>query len=112
MYRSVAGTLAARHRVDPQAVGLGDFGRPGSYYERQFARWSRNYLQTKTREIPEMDRLMEWLPLHLPPGDETTIVHGDFRIGNVMFHPTEPRVVAEIGRAVCTPVPHAPLVCL
>ena len=94
MYRAVAETLAKLHTVDPAAVGLDDFGRPGSYYERQFNRWSRNYLQTKTREIPEMDRLMEWLPPHLPPGDETTIVHGDFRIGNIMFHPTEPRVVA------------------
>ena len=94
MYRSVAETLAKLHTVDPAAVGLGDFGRPGSYYERQFNRWSRNYLQTKTREIAEMDRLMEWLPPRLPPGDETTIAHGDFRIGNVMFHPTEPRVIA------------------
>ncbi len=94
MYLSVAQTLAELHTVDVAAVGLSDFGRPGNYYERQFNRWSRNYLQTKTREIPEMDRLMEWLPRHMPAGDETSIVHGDYRIGNVMFHPTEPRVIA------------------
>ena len=94
MYLSVAETLAKLHSVDPAAVGLADFGRPGSYYERQFNRWTKNYLQTKTREIPEMDRLIEAMPRHLPPGDETTIVHGDYRIGNVMFHPTEPRVIA------------------
>lgn len=94
MYLSVAETLAKLHTVDVNAVGLADFGRPGNYYERQFNRWSKNYLQTKTREIPEMDRLMEWLPRHMPAGDETAIVHGDYRIGNVMFHPTEPRVIA------------------
>lgn len=94
MYRSVAETLAALHRVDPAAVGLGDFGRPGNYFERQFNRWARNFRETRTRDIPEMDRLMAWLPEHMPVDDETRIVHGDYRIGNVMFHPTEPRVVA------------------
>ncbi len=94
MYRSAAETLARLHTVDVDAVGLSDFGRPGNYYERQFNRWSRNYLQTKTQEIPEMDRLMAWLPEHMPAGDETSIVHGDYRIGNLMFHPSEPRVIA------------------
>lgn len=94
MYLAAAATLAKLHSVDPAAVGLADFGRPGSYYERQFNRWGKNYRQTKTREIPEMDLLMEAMPRHMPAGDETTIVHGDYRIGNLMFHPTKPEVIA------------------
>ena len=94
MYRALAETLAALHRVDPEAVGLGDFGRPGNYFERQFNRWARNYRETATREIPAMYRLMEWLPPNMPAGDETRVAHGDFRVGNVMFHPEEPRIVA------------------
>jgi aminoglycoside phosphotransferase (APT) family kinase protein len=94
MYASVAETLAALHTVDIDAVGLSDFGRPGNYFERQFKRWSRNFLETKTREIPDLDRLMAWLPEHMPEGDEAAVVHGDYRIGNLMFHPSEPRVIA------------------
>lgn len=102
MYVSVAETLARLHRIDPAEIGLSDFGRPGNYYERQFRRWARNYEQTKTRDIPEMYRLMEWLPEHMPAGDETRIVHGDYRIGNVMFHPTEPRVIAVFDWEIAT----------
>ena len=94
MFRNLAETLAALHRVDPDAVGLGDFGRPGNYYRRQFDRWARNFRQTATREIPEMGKLMEWLDPRLPEGDESRVAHGDYRVGNVMFHPEEPRIVA------------------
>ncbi|MSO77771.1 MAG: phosphotransferase family protein [Alphaproteobacteria bacterium] len=95
MYLSLAETLARLHRVDVDAVGLGDFGRPGNYYARQIARWSRNFRETKTRDIADMERLMDWLPGHVPEGEERpTIVHGDYRFGNVMFHPAEPRIVA------------------
>jgi len=102
MYRALAETLAALHSVDHEAVGLGDFGRPGNYFERQFNRWARNYRETRTREIPAMHRLMEWLPPRMPKGDETRVAHGDFRVGNVMFHPTEPRIVAVLDWELAT----------
>ena len=86
--------LAALHTVDYQAVGLADYGRPGQYIERQISRWSKQYGAANAERIPAMDRLIEWLPKHLPSGDETSIVHGDFRLDNAIFHPTEPRVLA------------------
>jgi aminoglycoside phosphotransferase (APT) family kinase protein len=86
--------LARLHQVDWRAIGLEGFGRPGSYFERQINRWTRQWYATKTREIPEIERLIAWLPANLPAGDETTIVHGDYRMGNLMLHPTEPRVIA------------------
>lgn len=94
MYRSMADTLATLHRVDPAAVGLADYGRPGNYFARQVARWSRQWEASRTRENPALDRLIAWLPGHIPEGDETVVCHGDFRIGNLMFDPVEPRVIA------------------
>ena len=87
MYDAMNDVLARLHRVDWRAVGLGDFGKPGNYFGRQIARWTRAWHASKTREIPELDLLVEWLPQHVPADDETTIVHGDFRLGNLMFHP-------------------------
>ncbi len=86
--------VAELHRVDVDAAGLADFGRPGNYFERQIARWTRQYRASETGTIEAMDRLIEWLPAHVPAGDETTIVHGDLRLDNMIVHPTEPRVVA------------------
>jgi aminoglycoside phosphotransferase (APT) family kinase protein len=94
MYDAMNDVLARLHKVDWQAVGLEGFGKPGNYFARQIARWTRAWHASKTREIPELDLLAEWLPAHVPPDDETTIVHGDFRLGNLMFHPSEPRVIA------------------
>jgi aminoglycoside phosphotransferase (APT) family kinase protein len=94
--------LAALHGVDYAAVGLAGFGKPGQYIERQVARWSRQYLAGEADRIPAMDKLQEWLPRHLPPGDETSIVHGDYRIDNVIFHPTEPRVLAVLDWELST----------
>jgi aminoglycoside phosphotransferase (APT) family kinase protein len=95
MYDSMNDVLARLHRVDWQAVGLEGFGRPGGYFARQVSRWTRQWHASKTREIPEIDHLVAWLPDNLPAGaDETTIVHGDFRLGNLMFHGSEPRVIA------------------
>jgi aminoglycoside phosphotransferase (APT) family kinase protein len=95
MYDSMNDVLARLHRVDWQAVGLGDFGRPGNYFARQISRWTRQWHASKTREIPEIEDLIAWLPANLPAGaDETVIVHGDYRLGNLMFHPREPRVIA------------------
>lgn len=94
-YEAAVGALAALHAVDYRAVGLADFGKPGDYFARQISRWSRQYLEDPDAgRIEAMDRLIEWLPAHLPAGEEASIVHGDFRIDNLVFHPTEPRVVA------------------
>jgi aminoglycoside phosphotransferase (APT) family kinase protein len=94
IYDSMNDVLARLHQVDWRAIGLEGFGRPGSYFERQINRWTRQWYASKTREIPEIERLIAWLPANLPAGDETTIVHGDYRMGNLMLHPTEPRVIA------------------
>ena len=94
--------LAAIHRVDPEAVGLGDFGRPGNYYERQISRWSRQYEASKTEEIEAMTALAEWLPANIPASDGSGVVHGDYRIGNCIIHPTEPRIVAVLDWEIST----------
>ncbi len=94
--------ISALHSVDPVAVGLGDFGKTGEYIARQVARWSKQYRASETERIEAMDRLIEWLPANIPAGDETRIVHGDFRIDNVIFHPDEPRVLAVIDWELST----------
>ncbi len=101
-YDSMNDVLARLHKVDFRAVGLGDYGRPAAYVARQVARWSKQYELSKTEEIPEMDRLIEWLTLHIPAGDETTIAHGDYRIENIIFDPDEPRVVAVLDWELST----------
>lgn len=96
-------TIAALHRIDPAKVGLGDFGKPGNYFARQIARWSRQYLADELAgRDARMDALVEALPGLIPPGDETTIVHGDFRCDNMIFHPTEPRVLAVLDWELST----------
>ena len=94
LYDGMNAALAELHRADPAALGLGDFGRPGNYFARQIARWSKQYKSSETAPIAAMERLIAWLPEHVPPGEETAIVHGDYRIDNLIFHPTEPRVLA------------------
>ena len=102
MYEDMVAVLARLHGVDVVAAGLADYGKPGNYYARQIARWSQQYLAAKTHEIAAMDRLMEWLPAHIPPGDDTAIVHGDYRVENLIFHPTEPRIVAIVDWELST----------
>jgi aminoglycoside phosphotransferase (APT) family kinase protein len=102
LYADFVRVLAALHSLDPAAVGLGDFGRPGNYYTRQIARWSQQYLASETEQIPAMQALMEWLPAHVPESDETRVVHGDYRIGNCIIHPSEPRVVAVLDWELST----------
>ncbi|MFM2043518.1 MAG: putative aminoglycoside phosphotransferase [Pseudomonadota bacterium] len=102
IYDSMNATLAALHSVDVKAVGLEGFGKPERYVARQVERWAKQYLAAKTDEIPAMDRLMAWLPDHIPPGDETTIAHGDYRLGNLMLHKAEPRVVAVLDWELAT----------
>lgn len=95
-------TIAALHKVDYAAVGLGDFGKAGDYFARQIARWSKQYKASETEAIPAMDKLIEWLPAHIPAGDEVSIVHGDYRMDNMIFHPTEPRVIAVLDWELST----------
>ena len=102
IYLDLARVMALLHNVDPEAVGLGEFGRPGNYYERQIGRWSKQYVASKTEELPAMDRLMAWLPDNIPPQGKTVVVHGDYRLGNVLIHPTEPRIVAVLDWELST----------
>jgi aminoglycoside phosphotransferase (APT) family kinase protein len=94
--------IAALHSVDYEAVGLADYGRSGEYIARQVARWSKQYQASETEKIEAMDRLIAWLPDNIPAGDETSIVHGDYRIDNVIFHPTEPRILAVLDWELST----------
>jgi aminoglycoside phosphotransferase (APT) family kinase protein len=98
-------TIAALHHIDPQAAGLGDYGRPGNYFERQIGRWSKQYLgDAEAGRVAAMDRLVEWLPANIPAagGDESRIIHGDFRCDNMIFHPAEPRVAAVLDWELST----------
>lgn len=101
-YTDFARVLAALHRVDHKAVGLANHGRPGNYFARQIDRWSKQYVAARTDDIPEMNWLMEWMPAHVPDWDETVVIHGDYRVGNVLIHPTEPRVVAVLDWEIST----------
>jgi aminoglycoside phosphotransferase (APT) family kinase protein len=103
MYLSFAETLAKLHDVDWQAVGLEGFGRPGNYFERQVGRWTKQWEQQRFRDIPELTRLGAWVAAHIPPDDgEASIVHGDYRPGNVMFAPDGPGIVAVLDWELST----------
>ncbi|MBV1904760.1 MAG: phosphotransferase [Pseudomonadales bacterium] len=102
IYLDLARVLAALHNVNPDNAGLGTFGRPGNYFERQISRWSKQYRASKTEDIGEMDKLMDWLPKHCPQSDEVHVVHGDYRLGNVLVHPTEPQIVAVLDWELST----------
>jgi aminoglycoside phosphotransferase (APT) family kinase protein len=93
MFDSMNAVIAALHSVDYEAVGLGDFGRPGNYMGRQIARWSRQYRASETEPIAAMDALIDWLPQRLPAESAPAIVHGDYRMDNLVFHKSEPRVI-------------------
>ena len=95
--------IARLHGFDPEANGLGDFGKSGNYFERQIGRWSKQYLADDLAgRDPNMDYMLEWLPAHIPASDVTAIVHGDFRCDNMIFHPTEPRIVAVLDWELST----------
>ncbi len=102
MFQSMNTVIAALHSVDHVEAGLAAFGRPGNYLARQVARWSRQYQASETEKQPAMDRLIEWLPCHLPPEPEPRIVHGDYRIDNLIYHPTEPRVIGVLDWELST----------
>jgi aminoglycoside phosphotransferase (APT) family kinase protein len=106
IYDEMNRVIAALHAVDPSAVGLSDYGKPGNYFERQIGRWSKQYQASATQPIEAMDRLIEWLPANIPPAarDETqvSIVHGDYRLDNLIFHPVEPRILAVLDWELST----------
>jgi len=94
--------IARLHTVDYAAIGLGDYGKPGNYFQRQIDRWSRQYKASETEKIEAMDKLIEWLPRNVPAGDATSIVHGDYRIDNMIWHPSEPKVLAVLDWELST----------
>ena len=93
-YEHKIATLAKLHSTDYEAIGLGDYGKPGNYFGRQIDRWSKQYKLSETDNIPKMNRLIEWLPQTIPPGERTSIVHGDYRLDNLILDAEEPRVKA------------------
>jgi aminoglycoside phosphotransferase (APT) family kinase protein len=103
MYQEMVEVMAALHSVDIEEVGLSDYGKPGNYYERQFSRWSKQYKLSETQDIPEMDQLIAWLEKHLPEDDgKVSLVHGDYRMDNLMFHATEPKILAVLDWELST----------
>ncbi len=101
-YESQIKTLADLHNTDYAAAGLADFGKPGNYFARQIDRWTKQYRASETQHIPAMERLIEWLPRTVPEDDATSIVHGDYRLDNMVLHPTEPRVLAVLDWELST----------
>ena len=102
VYADMNRVVAALHRIDPAAVGLSDYGRSAGFFERQLKRWTTQYRASETEPIEAMDRLIDWLPTHMPATEETRIFHGDLRIDNMTFHPTEPRVLAVLDWELST----------
>ncbi len=94
IYDEMNRVIAALHTVDIERAGLADYGKAGNYFARQIGRWSKQYRASETEKVDAMDRLIDWLPQHIPASDETTIVHGDYRMDNLIFHPTEPKIIA------------------
>jgi aminoglycoside phosphotransferase (APT) family kinase protein len=94
--------MAALHKVDYRAVGLEEFGRPGNYFTRQISRWTKQYRASETERIEEMERLIAYLPGSIPASDETCVVHGDYRLDNMIFHASEPRVAAVLDWELST----------
>ena len=102
IFDSMNDTLSKIHQVDWKALGLADYGKPGNYMARQVGRWTKQYEAAKTDDIESMDSLIKWLPEHIPADDSTSIVHGDYRLENMIIHPTEPRVVAVLDWEIST----------
>ncbi|HEX7438604.1 MAG TPA: phosphotransferase family protein, partial [Caldimonas sp.] len=106
IYDEMNRVIAALHTVDVASVGLADYGKPGNYFERQIGRWTKQYLASITEPIEAMDRLIEWLPAHIPASardaTQVAVVHGDFRLDNLVFDATEPRIVAVLDWELST----------
>jgi aminoglycoside phosphotransferase (APT) family kinase protein len=102
VYQDMNRVIAALHSVDYAQVGLDTFGKPGNYFGRQIARWSRQYKEANTEDIPELHALIDWLPANIPAGEQTSIVHGDYRLDNLVLHPTEPRAIGLLDWELAT----------
>jgi aminoglycoside phosphotransferase (APT) family kinase protein len=102
IYDEMNRVIAALHQVDYNAIGLGDYGKPGNYLERQIGRWTKQYRASETEKIEAMENLIAWLPQHIPAQDETSVVHGDYRLDNVIFHSSEPRILAVLDWELST----------
>jgi len=102
IYQDMNRIISALHKIDPAAVGLSDFGRAGNYFGRQIARWSRQYQESRTENIEALNSLIEWLPENIPADETTTIVHGDYRLDNLVIHPTEPRAIGLLDWELAT----------
>ena len=94
--------IALLHTIDYEKIGLADFGKPGNYIARQVARWTKQYQASETEKVEAMDNLIAWLPENIPPETGTTVVHGDFRLDNAVYHPTEPRILAVLDWELST----------
>ncbi len=102
IYDEMNRVIALLHTLDYTALGLADYGKPGNYFARQIDRWTKQYRASETERFESMENLIAWLPAHIPPSDETTLVHGDYRFDNMIFHPTEPRVLAVVDWELST----------
>jgi aminoglycoside phosphotransferase (APT) family kinase protein len=102
IYDASNATLAQLHSIDYEAAGLGDYGKPGNYFDRQIGRWTKQYKAAETDPIAAMDRLIDWLPANAPEQERTSVVHGDYRLDNMIFHPTEPKVIAVLDWELST----------
>jgi len=102
IYRAQIETLAQLHQYDPAKIDLADYGKPGNYFARQVERWSKQYRASETQDIPEMNRLIEWLPQTAPPQERISVVHGDYRLDNLIFHPRETKIVAVLDWELST----------
>lgn len=102
IYDDINRVIARLHTLDYKSLGLEDFGRPGNYFERQISRWTKQYKASETATLPDMDFLIEWLPKNIPDDDASSVVHGDFRLDNLIIHPTEPRVIAVLDWELST----------
>ena len=102
VFDAMVATMAQLHAIDPQAVGLEDYGKQGNYFTRQIGRWSKQYKASETEAIEPMDKLIDWLPTAIPEDDETRVIHGDFGMHNLMFHPIQQRIVAVLDWELST----------
>jgi len=102
IYDNLGETIAQLHNFDHEKIGLGDYGKPGNYFARQISRWSKQYYASETEKLEEMDKLIEWLPENIPDDESVSVVHGDFRLDNLVIHPSEPRIIAVLDWELST----------
>jgi aminoglycoside phosphotransferase (APT) family kinase protein len=102
IYENLGQTIADLHNLDHEKIGLGDYGKPGNYFARQISRWSKQYHASETKELQEMDKLIEWLPENIPGDESVSVVHGDYRLDNLIVHPTEPKIIAVLDWELST----------